>query len=236
MIDFSTITPDLIFGLVLLAFFGAVKYGEQTWGPNPTTWSWKKYAQVFVAALVVTVMGYLLTGVMQVATIAEITQWLTPALSLVGATLLSLYGAKYVVKVGNSGSLTNPVPVTPPANDGISDYGTSLTPSFQSGTSPFVGVVNIQCAKTVSQWIIDWLDGSPVQMGGFDEGTDYYTAQAAHQYSYVVPVGGKYDSHTFYPTITIVGKDGDRNVFNIEGTESHTGRAVSICVFAKVPA
>jgi len=234
MIDFSTVTPELIAGLFLVALFGAMKYAEQTWGMNPTTWSWKKYAQVFVAALAVTVVGYLLTGVMNIATIDEINQWLVPALSFVGATVLSLYGAKYAVKVGNSGALTNPV--TPPANDGISDYATTLTPSFQSGVSPFVGVVNIQCAKSVSQWIIDWLDGSPVQMGGFDEGAEYFTAQIAHQYTYVVPVGGKYDSHTFYPTITIVGKDGDRNVFNIEGTESHTGRAVSICVFAKVPA
>jgi hypothetical protein len=253
MVTFDTtlITPELVFGLLMIATFGAVKYAEQTWGNNPAKWSWKKYAQVFVAALAVGVTGFILTGTMDVATIDQINQWLTPALSFVGATILSLYGVKYTAKVVENKSLTNsaPAPVTKPTgatvgstaatyaatgNDGISPegYGVEVLPGFQEGKSPYIAVVTMKCSESVKEWFIDWMDGSATQNGKFIHEGEYFIQTVAHQYVFEKGIGAKYDSHTFYPMITIVGLDGDKKILNVEGTTANTGRAVSICVNA----
>lgn len=222
----QNVTPAIIASIFVLAMYGAVKYGEQTWGTNPTSWSYVKYAQIFIVALVVTAIGYLATGVLGVATVEQINAWLGPAFETLGAAVALLIGAKYTIKVAEKKALTaNSAEQPKPGDDGIESYGATFTPAFQEVKSPSLAIVKIACSETVAQYMIDWKDGTPITVGGFTHEGEYYVATVGHLYSYLFD--GKYDSHTFYPEITIIGNDGDKNVFNTEGK----GRSVSILVW-----
>jgi len=116
--------------------------------------------------------------------------------------------------------------VTAATTEVAQHLGFTVLPTFLEGKSPFLAVIQLKCSTICIGWRIDWLDGSPLQDGGFVAEGEYNVANVYHTYHY--QFDGKYTGHTFYPKITIISKDGIVNTFNTEVT----GRCLSIGVNA----
>jgi len=230
----TVITPGFILGLFIVGLYGAMKYGEQTWGPDPKKWSTTKYFQILAVALGVSLIGYLMTGILEVATIEQITSVAGPAFELLGAAVLGLLGIKYSVNIAKTGSLTATTG-TPagesasaaPASAGgdtIEAFGFTVIPAFLEGKSPFIAIAKVMCSQTVSAISIEWTDGALPQVYNLVKEGGYAVANIGHQYTFIPD--GKYTGLTYYPEITVIGKNGKKQVFNTE----ETGRCLSIHV------
>jgi len=118
-------------------------------------------------------------------------------------------------------------------NEGTIKYlGFMVTPAFNEGASPFLSQITLTGSLLVTDYIIDWMDGSEPEAGKFQKDGEYMRAVVEHEYTYKKGTS-KYSGKAFYPLLVIGGKDemGDRitNVFNTESK----GRCLSILVNSK---
>ena len=218
-------TLSLIATFIVLALYGAVKYAQQTFGDNPQQWDTTKFFTIIGAGAIVVVVTWYSTGVTGLPTneyIDMVLQYIAPLLTTLGGAVTVLLGGKYVKEVVTNKVLIAPVSVS----QALPHLGFTVIPAFLEGKSQFLAVFQIKCSTICIGWRIDWLDGSPVQEGGFVTEEGYNVANLYHTYTY--QFDGKYTGHTFYPKITIISKDGIVNTFNTEVT----GRCLSIGVNA----
>jgi hypothetical protein len=237
MTDVIEFTPAIIGMVFMLGIYGAFKFAEQSWGSDPTKWDPFKYLQVFGAAILVTAVMYLASGVLTTATIEQITQ----ALALLGGSVLTILGYKTAKNVSANGALINPaIKPTATTTGGASaggwqpDFsvfpaairvmsGTPVTFTLQTvspGTGPDTGIH--RCKEV----IIDWMDGTPLKVVPMGDGI----VQVSKAYNYVAGTS-EYDAHQFYPEFTTVDAyDGAKKSFNTEG------RACAVEVVSLIPA
>lgn len=191
-----------------------------------------------VAGVLLAVTGVAITDTTVIAMIEQLGFSVTDALNISGVVLGFL-----TAMLGGSGGLVienlwkalglktiskattvATIATTTPVSQAIEHLGFTVTPAFLEGKSPFLAVFQIKCSTICIGWRINWTDGSPVQDGSFTSEGEYNVANVYHSYSY--SFDGKYTGHTYYPTITIISKDGVVNTFNTETT----GRCLSIVV------
>jgi len=61
---------------------------------------------------------------------------------------------------------------------------------------------------------VDWMDGSPAE----DFVLDPTTGQKGISHTFLYNAAGtKYDAHSFYPEFTLIGSDGAKVSFNVDG-------------------
>jgi hypothetical protein len=201
-----------------------------TFGPNPQTWEPSKFYTLLLVGLVIVLGGWYVSGTMEVPgedMINTVLPYIEPIFATLGLSLTVLLGGKYGKTVIKTGAFTGPsaaakVPVVAQTQDPIKYLGFTVTPAFLGGKSPFAAVLLLKASTIVTDFSIDWKDGSPVQTGKFVIEGEYAIAQVAHAYTYIFD--GKYTGKTFYPQITVISKDGLSNTFNTETQ----GRCVSI--------
>jgi hypothetical protein len=223
-------TIGLIATAFMLALFGVMKYALNTFGPNPQTWESGKFYTLLLVGLVVVLGGWYVSGTMEVPgedAINAVLPYIEPIFATLGLSLTAILGAKYGKTAIKAGALTGPAAAAKPVAAGtvadpIKYLGFTVTPAFSGGKSPFAAVLSMKASTIVTDWMIDWRDGSPIQAGKFVIDGEYATAQVVHAYVYAFD--GKYTGKTFYPQITVTSKDGVTNTFNTEAQ----GRCVSI--------
>ena len=181
MVEISTLTPAIVAAVFLLALYGAMKYAEKLWGPNPETWDPVKYLQVFGAAVLVTAIGYLSTGVLTTATIDQIAAILNPALEILGGSLFTLVGYKTVKNIATAPAAAvaaaavapEEPPVTGPTGQPyglvkvLGFYGPSAYANEpkQAQTYPIMQVpmlyFDLVCERAGKLMYAIWVDGKP---------------------------------------------------------------------------
>jgi hypothetical protein len=223
-------TVGIIATAMMLALFGVMKYALNTFGPNPQTWEPAKFYPLLLVGLVIVLGGWYINGTMEIPTdsaIEAVLPYIQPVFATLGLSLTVLLGGKYGKTVVQAKALTGAAAAAKPVAAGtvadpIKYLGFTVTPAFLGGKSPFAAVLLLKASTIVTDWMIDWKDGTPIQTGKFVIEGEYAIAQVAHAYTYTFD--GKYTGRTFYPAITVTSKDGVTNTFNTEAQ----GRCVSI--------
>jgi hypothetical protein len=172
-----------------------------------------------------------------------------PSITVIIAMLLAIYNAftktttAATIAAAVRPAAAAPVPAAPltgasaaagviaPAKpDPIKYLGFTVLPAYLEGVSPYPAKFKIICSLLVTDYVVDFQDGSPVAAGKLYREGEYMVQTFEHLYNYVKD--GKYSGHTFFPTIQITGSDGVggqvTNVFNT----AEKGRCLSITVAA----
>lgn len=214
--------------LFLLGLYGAFEFAKQTWGPDPKTWSYTKYFQIFAAAVLVSVIMYLSTGVLGAATIEQITS----ALALLGGSVATILGYKTVKNVATNGTIVNPEAIKPAATAaveqaqevatvakvaGVVDWlSFSMTPTFPKGISPFTQAFKFYATRPqpdhpgVVSVDVDWGDGTPLQNVPMKDGY----AEVSHTFEYSQGYSA-YFAKVFRPVFMVIGSDDSRKSYNL---------------------
>jgi hypothetical protein len=219
-------TTTIILTFIGVLVIGAAKYYERKYGNNPEAWDNQKFGIFVIVAGIIMVLEYSYTAAVSFPAdeiLDPLLQLMTPIFTLFGATYSAIVGGKLVKSTIIAPATTIAAAIAP---EDIDAFGFKILPSFLEGKSPFLAVAQVTCSQTVSGMTVDWKDGSAIQAFTFTPDGEYYTASIGHQYTFTGD--GKYTGHTFYPEITLIGKNGKKQTFNTE----LSGRCWSVYVQA----
>jgi hypothetical protein len=199
----------------------------------------QRYATTLGYVAMVAVGAYIVTGVVPDfnAVLAEVEQGIPEGAALLTVATSFIFGLiNFLLKKAKTSptavavSASKPtvgVPVSAPVTaptDEIKSFGFTVLPTQLEGKSPYLAAFKVICSQSVASVLIDFLDGSVPQVFNLIAEGEYMVANINHQYLYVPE--GKYTGHTFYPKMTVTGKNGKTQEFNTETT----GRCLSILV------
>jgi len=226
----------LIMPIVVIAFGlfagGMFVYRKMTAGE---TFSWEKFLPTMGIGALASFVLYLAAGALPsfdavLAQIELMTPGGAPSITVILSALLVVWNT-YMKGSGATTTTTS----TPAAQATTTEQATALlpataqpvtawqpgftvTPTFQRGVSPLPVTLQVQGGmdsagkRTALQ--VDWMDGSPAE----DFVLDPTTGQKGISHTFLYNAAGtKYDAHSFYPEFTLIGSDGAKVSFNVDG-------------------
>jgi hypothetical protein len=203
----------------------------------------QRYATTLGYVAMVAVGAYIVTGVVPDfnAVLGEVEQGIPEGAALLTVVTSFIFGLInfFLKKAKTSPTATAVAAAKPTAGvpvstsavsvapvDEIKSFGFTVLPTYLEGKSPYLAAFKVVCSQSVESVVIDFLDGTVPSLFKLIAEGEYMVANINHQYIYVAE--GKYTGHTFYPKITVNGKNGRTQEFNTETT----GRCLSILVSA----
>jgi len=221
--------------LIVLAgglIYETVMYLYRKWQNTGEKFSIQQYAQTFGYVALLAVAAYVTTGVIPdvnsiISQLGNNLPDSSAIFTVISAIILGVGHQSLKSSSAKTTETATPAPVSttttttiPGTNPVVSAWspGFTVTPCFQKGDSPLPITLQVQggmdAAGKRSTLQIDWMDGAPAE----DVALDAATGKAAVSHAYTYTQGAsKYTGHSFYPEFTLIGSDGSKKSFNVDG-------------------